>query len=450
MTHLPSEIIIIGTGIFGISTALALSKRHPSIKIHVFDRYEPPVGDASSVDTTRCLRTDYTDPVYEKLSYEAMQLVKSDPEIAQFFHECGMSVVFDGKKDRWAEMYQGDKESAERVLRNEPEKVVRFDDTDAVFKSIHGSNAKPESFAKLGRTPWWNKGYCNKRNGYIDASKAINAYYQRAKSIPNIQFTFQSVDKIVYQDGTNKAKGIQLANGEIYTSDLVIVAAGAWSAKLVDLEGICFSSAIEVAWYKLTKKEESQWKDMSITTNLSTGINLFPPYEGEIKILRRSAGYKNTIEIPNPDPLSTKKTQIISHPRTILTNQNDWIPEEAELALRENMKEIMPPLYQRPFDRTKLCWLTQTKSANFLIDYHPNLQNVLLVTGGSAHAWKFVSIIGDKVVDLMCGKLDPVLKDKWSWNEKLALKDDNGSAPRMKGEAHELKNYVRHKATSKF
>ncbi|ODQ58092.1 hypothetical protein WICANDRAFT_56698 [Wickerhamomyces anomalus NRRL Y-366-8] len=440
---IPSEVIIIGTGVFGISTAISLAKRYPSTKIHVFDRYEPPVADATSVDTTRVLRTDYNDEIYEKLSYEAMQLIKADPEISQFFHESGMSVIYDGKDDRWAKMYDGDIKSAQRILKNEPEKLVEFNDSTAVFKSIHGSENEPESLTKLGRKTWWNKGYCNKANGFIDAARAIEAYYKRAKTFPNIKFTFNPVEKIIFEDNTNRACGVQLQDGSMFFSKLVIVAAGAWSAKLVDLEGICFSSAIEVAWYKLSKKEEEQWKDMAITTNLSTGINIFPPYNGEIKILRRSAGYKNTIEIPHPDPTKAGSKIKISHPRTILTNKNDYIPEEAEIALRENMKEILPSLYNRPFDRTKLCWLTQTKSANFLIDYHPKLQNVLLATAGSAHGWKFVSIIGDKVVDFMSGKLDSVLKQRWSWNEKLELQDDNGSAPRMTGEAHELRDYVR-------
>ena len=103
----------------------------------------------------------------------------------------------------------------------------------------------------------------------------------------------------------------------------------------------------------------------------------------------------------------------------------------------------MPPLYKRPFDRTKLCWLTQTPTANFLIDNHPRLQNVVLATGGSAHAWKFVPIIGDKVVDFITGKLDPVLVDKWSWNEKIGIKQDNGSSPRMEGEAQEVSKVIR-------
>ncbi|KAH3679836.1 hypothetical protein WICPIJ_008486, partial [Wickerhamomyces pijperi] len=66
-------------------------------------------------------------------------------------------------------------------------------------------------------------------------------------------------------------------------------------------------------------------------------------------------------------------------------------------------------------------------------------------TGGSAHAWKFVPILGDKVVDLLEDKLDPVLKDMWSYAEKLRPTTDNGSAPRMDGQPQELVSVVRNK-----
>lgn len=436
------EIIIIGSGIFGISTAIALAKRYPEIKIHVLDRFEPPVPDATSVDTTRCIRVDYKDEVYFKLACESLQKIKNDPVISQFFHQTGMSFTYDGNHDKWENIYITGKTSAERANKDDMSKMVYLNSAEEVFKSIHGKNATPPCSNCIGRDTWWNEGYRNLSNGFIDAELSMKAYYERAKGYSNIKFTFSEVEKLNYHSGTKKFKSVTLKNGIEFFADLVVVAAGAWSTKLVNLQNLCKVSAIEVGWFKLTPEEEERWKDMSITTNLSTGINLFPPYNGETKVLRRSAGYKNTILVKNPNP-GAKDAITISYPRTTINNPLDWMPEDAETAIRENLKEILPSLYKRPFDRTKLCWLTQTPSANFLIDYHPEAENVLLATGGSAHAWKFVPIIGDKVVDLMEGKLDPVLKEKWSWDEKVKGSADNGSAPRMEGDAQEVKEVIR-------
>jgi sarcosine oxidase/L-pipecolate oxidase len=93
---------------------------------------------------------------------------------------------------------------------------------------------------------------------------------------------------------------------------------------------------------------------MSITTNLSTGFNIFPPHNGEIKMLRRSAGYRNTVTIAHPE--DSRENISISYPRTTVTHPHDVIPQEAEDALRDNLRELFPTLVDRPFDRTKLCW----------------------------------------------------------------------------------------------
>lgn len=50
------SVIIIGAGVFGLSTALAIADRHPSTAVTVIDRLPPPVLDGTSVDTTRCIR----------------------------------------------------------------------------------------------------------------------------------------------------------------------------------------------------------------------------------------------------------------------------------------------------------------------------------------------------------------------------------------------------------
>lgn len=54
---LPDSVIIVGAGIFGLSTALAIARRYPDTKVTVIDRQTPPVEDGTSVDTTRCIRS---------------------------------------------------------------------------------------------------------------------------------------------------------------------------------------------------------------------------------------------------------------------------------------------------------------------------------------------------------------------------------------------------------
>ena len=52
----PDTIIVVGAGVFGLSSALVIARRYPLTKITVIDRYTPPVQDGTSVDTSRILR----------------------------------------------------------------------------------------------------------------------------------------------------------------------------------------------------------------------------------------------------------------------------------------------------------------------------------------------------------------------------------------------------------
>lgn len=432
MVSPPREVVVIGAGIFGLSTALAYAKRSPDSHITVIDRFEPPVPDGSSVDTTRCLRFDYTNPLYAKLSHEATEMIRHDAVLSPLFHQVGMTFVFDGKMDKWGVHWNSQLKNIQSATDN----FKLVEGSGAVFSNIHGTT-EGHSAADTR----WNQAYTNFDAGFIEADNAMRVYYEKCKCYPQIHFLFDEVKNVTFEPGSNRANGVQLTSGRTINAQLVIVAAGAWSAKLVNLENICNMTCIEVGWFNVTEDEENRWKNMSITTNLSTGVNIFPPLRREVKVLRRSPGYLNTVEIPHPDPQHVG-TQVISHPRTQISNPRDWMPEGAEEELRLNLKEIMPSLAERKFSKTKMCWLTQTKTANFLIDFHPGLENVLLVTGGSAHAWKFLPVIGDKVVDLLEGHLEKDLKELWSWNEKIKG-IDNGSGSRMDGDPLELKEFVR-------
>lgn len=54
---------------------------------------------------------------------------------------------------------------------------------------------------------------------------------------------------------------------------------------------------------------------------------------------------------------------------------------------------------------------------DFIISYHPKYKNLFLATGGSGHAYKFLPVIGEKVVDALEERLEGELRDLWTWTE---------------------------------
>jgi sarcosine oxidase/L-pipecolate oxidase len=66
-----------------------------------------------------------------------------------------------------------------------------------------------------------------------------------------------------------------------------------------------------------------------------------------------------------------------------------------------------------------LPWLIPPSSptGDFLITHHPTQPGLFLATGGSGHAYKFLPVIGEKVVDCIEGNTPPEFREKWGWPE---------------------------------
>jgi len=95
------------------------------------------------------------------------------------------------------------------------------------------------------------------------------------------------------------------------------------------------------------------------------------------------------------------------------------IPAEGEVDLRQALREMLPALGDRPFESTRICWYTDTPTGDFIVDYIPGRKGLFLATGGSGHAFKFLPVLGDVIVDIMLGKGQGVWKNKWRWRKKL-------------------------------
>lgn len=282
--------------------------------------------------------------MYQRLAEVAQEKIMQDPELQPWTFQQGMTYVCNGRPSRFTDIWKAQLEKA-RSRNGFRESPSQRD----VFRQIHGEGTELPSSEQSE----WNVSYSNMLAAFIDAEEGIRVYYQRCLQQPSITFKCGvAVHDIAITQGC--ASGVVLENGDHLDADLVVVAAGAWSNKLVSLGHRVHPIGHEVVWFKVTKEEEARWKNMSITTNLSTGLNIFPPYRGEVKVLRRSPGYTNTISVPDPETPSKKIR--ISYPRTMVDEPTDMIPLDAELAIRKNLQEIMPPLADRPFDRTKICW----------------------------------------------------------------------------------------------
>jgi len=90
-----------------------------------------------------------------------------------------------------------------------------------------------------------------------------------------------------------------------------------------------------------------------------------------------------------------------------------FIPEVAihskaqdERIIRENLVQALPSLSGRLL-HAETCLYTMTPDEHFVIDRHPEFPQVALAAGFSGHGFKFASVAGELLADLVTGSKSP-------------------------------------------
>ena len=73
--------------------------------------------------------------------------------------------------------------------------------------------------------------------------------------------------------------------------------------------------------------------------------------------------------------------------------------DEDERPVRDFISRYMPALNGRRLD-SRVCMYTNTSDFNFILDFHPEADNVVIASPCSGHGFKFSSVIGSIVADL--------------------------------------------------
>ncbi|KAA8646122.1 hypothetical protein EYZ11_005522 [Aspergillus tanneri] len=413
---LPPQILIVGGGVFGLSTALALSRRHPISHVTLLEASSTiPNPEGSSVDTSRIVRADYSNPVYAKLAATAIERWRN----TEWGHDGrytqnGLLLAYpDGHaqgKEYTIKSYYNVKELEGQNVELLPSKrdVLRV------------AQAYGEELNVAG-------GYVNWGSGWSDAEAAVRYAKKKLDEAGKVSFQTGNVRSLLYGDPSSprKVTGVTLADGASITADLVILATGAWTSKLVDLRGRVVATGQAIAYMRISDEEQRRLEHMPTILNFCTGIFIIPPRNNLLKIARHAYGYHNPISVPVPVPGNQRGTAATMD--VSLPEPGAPIPREGEEAFRSALNQLLPTFVDRPFSGTRVCWYTDTPKGDFIITYHPDQPGLFLATGGSGHAYKFFPVIGDKVVDALEGNLEPELRDLWSWPAAVDVAEFKGT-----------------------
>lgn len=87
-----SSYLIVGAGVFGVSTAYHLIKKYPNASVTIVDRdaYDAELRVAASWDWNKVVRADYDDIDYCALALEAQDIFENDPLWQPYFVKTGI------------------------------------------------------------------------------------------------------------------------------------------------------------------------------------------------------------------------------------------------------------------------------------------------------------------------------------------------------------------------
>lgn len=401
------DVLIVGSGIFGTSTAYHLALKYANtLQVTVLDRAPAPSPQAASSDINKIVRADYSKPFYMDLAYEAMEWWTKDPVMKQYFHQTGWIMVDEKGSDL-----------ADRIRKNFRESGLPDTSSDISLEAVKSNwGGVLSGMATTG----YDKAYTNSSAGWADASSAVAAMMRQAINA-GVKQEVGEVTELL-SDG-EKLIGIRTADGRTLSGKKILLATGAWTPYLMaslekemnimpddSIQNQIKAAGVCVAAFKVSEEEARHYSQMPVLIYGAKG-EVMPPNKDRFFKFTNANTFLNTQ--PHPE-----------------TGQNISIPSPDQKAVPESLKresieiirQRVPDILNknRSPDDWRLCWDAISPDQNQLIAQHPDprLSNLYFATAGSFHSWKFLPNIGKYVVNVLDGKSNGKEKDEaWRWKK---------------------------------
>ena len=108
----------------------------------------------------------------------------------------------------------------------------------------------------------------------------------------------------------------------------------------------------------------------------------------------------NVMDGATTAPVESKVERRYFH--VVLVGAFDDLDEDDLREMRRLLERFLPDA-NGPLKHHDVCMYTNTPDRNFLVDFHPDHPNVLIVGGCSGHGFKFAPVIGELARTLLAG-----------------------------------------------
>jgi sarcosine oxidase/L-pipecolate oxidase len=244
------------------------------------------------------------------------------------------------------------------------------------------------------------KGYFNELAGYARAGDALRAVYEVVKGMGVDVRLGEEFLALEHMDG--RCTAAVTAEGKRYAAEVTIVALGA----SVLAEGIVpglrnqvTAKCWTIAHVQLSEEEAERLKGVPVTHSRDLGFFAGPDGDRLLKLSPSGGGFTNYVDG-------------ISVPR----EEADFLPAGEEEAIREILREHLPSLADRPLVGCKICWCADAVDSDYMIDFVPVMDNLVVATGDSGHAFKMFPLVGEWVKKVIEDGEQKI--ERWKWKER--------------------------------
>jgi len=224
------------------------------------------------------------------------------------------------------------------------------------------------------------KGLLELQSGVLMARRGVTAVAEAAQRL-GVEYR---VAQIAEPRGAAAISAVTTNSGERIEADTFVFACGAWLAKLFPkiLGARIFPSRQEVFFFGVPAGD-ARFAPPALPTWLFQEDEIYgmPDLEGRgLKIAVDRHG-----ERVDPD------------------TQSRLASAEGAAEARRFVEQRFPALCGAPIVETRVCQYENTWNGDFLIDRHPEMENVWFVGGGSGHGFKHGPAVGEYVAGRILG-----------------------------------------------
>jgi sarcosine oxidase len=357
------DVVVVGLGALG-SAAACWASRRDGVRVLALEQYEIGHSYGASQDVSRIIRLSYHRPDYVRLARRAYE------SWAEIERESGTQVVF-----RTGGLDVGPREKDHGVDIDLDAYIDAMTAEGVPFEVLDADEV-------MRRFPAWRLGdehigLFQADAGLADPSRGNVAHRDLATANGAVLRDHAALRSIDSRDGE---VSLTLEDGERITAGKVILATDSWSNALLEPLGARLPLTItqeQVSWF--TPRSDP---------------SLFAPDRFPVWIWMHDPSFYGFPTHGHPGPKIGQDVGGREVTNATRTYERD---EDAHARVMAFLEAHLPGMAVEPF-LTKTCLYTLTPDRDFVVDSLPEHPDVHVVLG-SAHAYKFASVLGRILVE---------------------------------------------------